>query len=43
MTRQDNGNTTYTLNTFDSANRITEIQTKNSGGTQLSDLRRPSV
>ena len=38
ITRQDNGNTTYTLNSFDLANRITKIQTKNSGGTQLSDI-----
>jgi YD repeat-containing protein len=38
-TRQDNGNTTYALNSYDTANRITEIQTKNSSGTVLSDIQ----
>jgi YD repeat-containing protein len=37
-TRQDNGNTTYALNSYDTANRITEIQ-KNSGATVLSDIQ----
>ena len=39
ITRQDNANTTYVLNTYDTANRITEIQTKNSGATVLSDIQ----
>ena len=37
-TRTDFANTTYALNSYDTANRISEIQIKNSGGTQLSDI-----
>lgn len=38
-TRTDFANTTYMLTTFDTANRPTEIKTKNSGGTVLSDIQ----